>query len=66
MNPLISLSAKTITEINPTFVNAIETPVENGTVDISALYEILAGLPDQIMAVLLAYLCFKTFLDMVK
>jgi hypothetical protein len=27
---------------------------------------ILAGLPDQIMAVLLAFLCFKTFLEMVK
>jgi hypothetical protein len=34
--------------------------------DLTMLYEILAGLPDQIMAVLLVYLTIKTFLDMVK
>jgi hypothetical protein len=34
--------------------------------DLTLLYEILANLPDQIMAVLLAYLTIKTFIDMVK
>lgn len=34
--------------------------------DPSTLAQILTGLPDQIMAVLLAYLTFKTFLDMIK
>jgi len=31
-----------------------------------SLEEIMQGLPDQIMAVLLVYLTFKTFLDMIK
>lgn len=34
--------------------------------DPSNLEQILSGLPDQIMAVLLAYLTLKTFLDMIK
>jgi len=34
--------------------------------DVTLLYELLANLPDQIMAVLLVYLTIKTFLDMVK
>lgn len=34
--------------------------------DLTLLYEILAGLPDQIMAVLLAYLTIKTFIDVIK
>lgn len=34
--------------------------------DLTMLYELLAGLPDQIMAVLLVYLTIKTFIDMIK
>ena len=34
--------------------------------DLTLLFEVLAGLPDQIMGVLLAYLAFKTFLDVFK
>jgi len=34
--------------------------------DLTLLYELLSGLPDQIMAVLLVYLTYKTFLDMIK
>ena len=34
--------------------------------DFTTLEQILSGLPDQIMGVLLAYLTFKTFLDLIK
>lgn len=34
--------------------------------DLEILQQLITGLPDQIMAVLLVYLTFKTFLDMVK
>jgi len=34
--------------------------------DLTMLYELLAGLPDQIMGLLLAYLTIKTFIDMIK
>ena len=34
--------------------------------DLTMLYELLAGLPDQLFAVLLAHLTIKTFVDMIK
>jgi hypothetical protein len=36
------------------------------TEDLTTLIEILTGLPDQIMAVLLCYLTIRTFLDMIR
>ncbi|UQZ89578.1 hypothetical protein C4J81_10325 [Deltaproteobacteria bacterium Smac51] len=57
----------------PVILYASESSMDNVPIDelttvedLSKLYEILSALPDQIMAVLLAYLCFKTFADMVK
>ncbi len=68
MKLLAILTTILLSQSSPALAQTIETPISDvGAVeDITALYEILAGLPDQIMAVLLAYLCFKTFLDMVK
>ncbi len=34
--------------------------------DLTQLYELLAGFPDQLMGVLLAYLVFKTLIDIIK
>ena len=69
MKLLAILTTILLSQSSPALAQPIETPVEDGAnavENLNTLYEILVGLPDQIMAVLLAYLCFKTFLDMVK
>ncbi len=45
---------------------SINEEMPESDVDAKKLAALLSELPDQIMAVLLAYLCFKTFIDMVK